>query len=436
MELSTKILEKIAYESDDPAIIDAVFGAIDSAEGNYDSEKAKDALRKLSASGILDYKNAGELKKLFLSSTSKKGADYDNPPSLSLKDIASKLGYETTEDMLDGEVPWSKIPYDRYKEEFGERTNEVRDVLKQASMDYAYNVKTPQLQNKAVDDSGMGVLLDILVPRMTASWRKGQGASASDIFGDLAENALMAVPGPASLALKGARAIPRVGRVLAKVGSKIPSTASKIAVGTVADNAAVPALMEGYDALVYDEDNPRGVFNPADVVRGWAVNWGTPAFLRRMVQGAGRMASGWAGGRGGMQELLEKLANPKNPASAAAVSYGTNKLGDEKYGKAVISSIPVIGPVLDEKVLYPIDEAVKIEVEKLKEEKSKARASEVLEFAGVNAEDRKFLKMIEDNPSIVVFGIPGNKDADRFNMWLMTRGNEFGITRPGWADVK
>ena len=63
MDLSTKALEKIAYESDDPAIIDAVFGAIDSAEGNYDSEKAKDALRKLSASGILDYKNADELKK-------------------------------------------------------------------------------------------------------------------------------------------------------------------------------------------------------------------------------------------------------------------------------------------------------------------------------------------------------------------------------------
>ena len=49
MELSTKTLEKIAYESDDPAIIDAVFGAIDNAQGNYDSEKAKDALRKLSA---------------------------------------------------------------------------------------------------------------------------------------------------------------------------------------------------------------------------------------------------------------------------------------------------------------------------------------------------------------------------------------------------
>ena len=109
MELSTKTLEKIAYESDDPAIIDAVFGAIDNAEGNYDSEKAKDALRKLSASGILDYKNAGELKKLFISYTGKKGADYDNPPSISLKDIASKLGYETTEEMLDGDVPWSKI---------------------------------------------------------------------------------------------------------------------------------------------------------------------------------------------------------------------------------------------------------------------------------------------------------------------------------------
>ena len=436
MELSTQTLEKIAYESDDPAIIDAVFGAIDNAQGNYDSEKAKDALRKLSASGILDYKNAGELKKLFISYTSKKGEDYDNPPSISLKDIASKLGYETTEEMLDGEVPWSKIPYDRYKDEFGERTDEVRDVLKQASMDYAYNVKTPQLQNEAVNASGMGGVLDILVPRMTASWRKGQGASASDIFGDLAENALMAVPSPASLALKGARAIPRVGRVLAKVGSKVPSTASKIAVGTVADNAVVPALMEGYDALVYDDDNPRGVFNPADVIRGWAVNWGTPAFLRSMLEGVGRFGGGFAGSGGGMQKLFEKLANPKNPASAAAVSYGTNKLGDEKYGKAVISSIPVIGPVLDEKVLNPIDEAVKIEVENLKDEKSKAMASDILGGAGLTAEDRKFLKMIKEKPSIVKLGIPGNKDADRFNMWLMTRGNELGVTRPGWAGVK
>lgn len=435
MELSTQTLEKIAYNTKDPQLIKAVFDAIDSAEGNYNSEKAKDALRKLSASGILDYKNAGELKKLFLSYTSKKGEDYDNPPSISLKDIASKLGYETTEEMLDGEVPWSKIPYDRYKEEFGERTDEVRDVLKQATMDYAYNVKTPQLQNKAVDDSGMGGVLDILLPRMTESWRKGQGASASDIFGDIAENALMAVPGPASLALKGARAIPRVGRVLAKVGSKVPSTASKIAVGSVADNAAVPAIMEGYDAIVYDDEN-RGVFNPADVARGWAVNWGTPAFLRSMLEGVGRFGGGFAGSSGGMQELFEKLANPKNTASAAAVSYGTNKLGDEKYGKAVISSIPVIGPVLDEKVLKPIDDAVKIEVENVKDEKRNAMASDILGGAGLTAEDRKFLKMIKEKPSIVKLGIPGNKDADRFNMWLMTRGNELGVTRPGWAGVK
>lgn len=436
MDLSTKALEKIAYESDDPAIIDAVFGAIDSAQGNYDSEKAKDALRKLSASGILDYKNADELKKLFLSSTSKKGEGFDNPPSLSLKDIASKLGYETTEEMLDGEVPWSKIPYDRYKEEFGERTDEVRDVLKQASMDYAYNVKTPKLQNEAVDASGMGGVLDILIPRMTASWRKGQGASASDIFGDLAENALMAVPGPASLALKGARAIPRVGRVLAKVGSKVPPTASKIAVRSVADNAVVPALMEGYDALAYDDDENRGVFNPADVIRGWAVNSGTPAFLRGMIQGVGRYGRGFAGGRGGMQELFEKLANPNNPASAAVVSYGTNKLGDEKYGKAFISSIPVLGTVLNEKALKPIDDAVDAEVKKVNEEKSGTRASDVLGGAGLTSEDRKFLKMIKENPSIVKFGIPGNKDADRFNMWLMTRGNELGVTRPGWSEVK
>ena len=412
MELSTQTLEKIAYESDDSAIIDAVFGAIDNAQGNYDSEKAKDALRKLSASGILDYKNAGELKKLFLSYTSKKGEDYDNPPSISLKDIASKLGYETTEEMLDGEVHWSKIPYDRYKEEFGERTDEVRDVLKQASMDYAYNVKTPQLQNEAVNASGMGGVLDILVPRMTESWRKGQGASASDIFGDLAENALMAVPSPASLALKGARAIPK---------TLFPYTT---------------LFRSGYDALVYDDDNPRGVFNPADVIRGWAVNWGTPAFLRGMLEGVGRFGGGFAGSGGGMQKLFEKLANPKKPASAAAVSYGTNKLGDEKYGMAVISSIPVIGPVLDEKVLNPIDEAVKIEVEKLKDEKSKAMASDILGGAGLTAEDRKFLKMIKEKPSIVKFGIPGNKDADRFNMWLMTRGNELGVTRPGWAGVK
>lgn len=194
--------------------------------------------------------------------------------------------------------------------------------------------------------------------------------------------------------------------------------------------------MEGYDALVYDDDNPRGVFNPADVARGWAVNWGTPAFLRSMLEGVGRFGGGFAGSGGGMQKLFEKLANPNNPASAAAVSYGTNKLGDEKYGKAVISSIPVIGPVLDEKVLNPIDEAVKIEVEKLKDEKSKAMASDILGGAGLTAEDRKFLKMIKEKPSIVKFGIPGNKDADRFNMWLMTRGNELGVTRPGWAGVK
>lgn len=137
-----------------------------------------------------------------------------------------------------------------------------------------------------------------------------------------------------------------------------------------------------------------------------------------------------------MQELFEKLANPKNPASAAAVSYGTNKLGDEKYGKAVIASIPVIGPVLDEKVLKPVDEAVDAEVEKFNDEKSKAMASDILGGAGLTAEDRKFLKMIKENPSIVKFGIPGNKDADRFNMWLMTRGNELGVTRPGWAGVK
>lgn len=436
MDISTKTLEKIAYESDDPAIIDAVFGAIDNAHGNYDSEKAKDALRKLSASGILDYKNADELKKLFLSSTSKKGEDYDNPPSLSLKDIASKLGYGTTEEMLDGEVPWSKIPYDRYKEEFGERTDEVRDVLKQASMDYAYNVKTPQLRKEAMESKPYSGALKMLFPRMYEAGEQGRSPSQDDVNLDLLENALMAVPTPATGVTGALRLAPRIGGVLArvgeKVGSKAPSMVKHLVAEGVADNALVPAVMEGLDALAYDDANPRGVFNPADVIRGMAVNWITPAILRSRIMNAGARDAGYAG-RGantGVRDMLAKIADPESAVGSAFVSYATNKLGKPEFAKSALS---VLGA---DKYADEIDKAVNEEVEKVKEERRAAKVSDILGGAGLTAEDRKFLKMIKEKPSIVKFGIPGNKDADRFNMWLMTRGNELGVTRPGWTGIK
>lgn len=114
-----------------------------------------------------------------------------------------------------------------------------------------------------------GTLLTLFGRRQQEAIARGEEPSAKDYAGDIAENSMYAVPWGRALGAvaKGGK----VARVLTGPGAQY-----------VAGNAAAPIASETYDAVVYDNDNPRGEFSVGDVGTGIATNMAAPVVLQRL----------------------------------------------------------------------------------------------------------------------------------------------------------
>lgn len=145
-----------------------------------------------------------------------------------------------------------------------------------------------------------GTLLSVFGRRQQEAIARGEDPAAKDYIGDIAENSMYAIP--------WGRAIGAGGKAAA-------------ALQYAASNAVAPVASEAYDAIAYDNDNPRGEFSGWDVAGGIGTNIAAPVLLRQTVGRATRYVPGLKEFSQRMgevnqpktQEILRKeLMNPKS----------------------------------------------------------------------------------------------------------------------------
>lgn len=115
-----------------------------------------------------------------------------------------------------------------------------------------------------------GAALSLFGRRQQEAIARGEDPSLKDYVGDIGEQAIYFAPYGAIA--KGLGVGSKVGRLL-----------------TLGSNAIAPATTEAYDAIAYDDSNPRGDFSVQDVASGTALN-ATAPWLVKGVLGVGGKA--------------------------------------------------------------------------------------------------------------------------------------------------
>lgn len=122
----------------------------------------------------------------------------------------------------------------------------------------------------------------------------------------------------------------------------------------------------------------------------------------------------WYGDKAGGATKSERILNLLNQALPA---WGVNQLGTESASDALLSQTPAIKKALKEESEKTHQAPVKRKI-----------ASEILSMVSdpgdLTAEDQLYLKAIQDNPSVMTYGMPDPDENTKFKMWLLDRGNE------------
>ena len=216
-------------------------------------------------------------------------------------------------------IPLSKIQFvaDKAGLDWKELNKEMADeATKRLRADIAAG-KDGDLADRAA-----GFVTNMVFPRGTEAVARGEEPSAKDYIGDIGQNVLYATPWGG--VARGLGATSKVG------GALIRGAAS---------NVTAPLASEVYDTAVYDEENPRGTFAPADVAGGTATNVIAPAILRGFAGGVGqfipamRRFNDFATGQTAKEIAQEQLGKyryaPIRMADDPTVSVGQRTLAKE-----------------------------------------------------------------------------------------------------------
>lgn len=141
-----------------------------------------------------------------------------------------------------------------------------------------------------------GAALSLFGRRQQEAIARGEDPSLKDYAGDIGEQAIYFAPYGAIV--KGVGAGSKVGRLL-----------------TFGSNAVAPLATESYDAVAYDDSNPRGNFSIGEVATGSALNAFGPEGVKALV-GAG---SKWLN-RPNLTKAVQDYANLNQPVRQDRIS--------------------------------------------------------------------------------------------------------------------
>jgi hypothetical protein len=130
-----------------------------------------------------------------------------------------------------------------------------------------------------------GAALSLFGRRQQEAIARGEDPSLKDYAGDIGEQAIYFAPYGAIA--KGLSAGSKVGKVL-----------------TLGSNAIAPLATESYDAVAYDDSNPRGDFSVQDVASGTALNATAPWLVKSFAAAGGKALN--------VPNLTKKVTNYAN----------------------------------------------------------------------------------------------------------------------------
>ena len=182
---------------------------------------------------------------------------------------------------------FENIPYNQIAlvaEKNGVDPNELMNTMRDEA--------TAQRRKEIAHEGVLGTVMPFVAKRTQEAIERGETPSAGDVTLDLGQTALEATP---------------YGRVAKFINNPVTRTL----VGGVISNTAAPLLTEAADAVVYDDTNPRGTFNPMDVTSGALTNAMGANFLRLAGAGLNKL------GADKVSKVLMNLGNRESRKDAA-----------------------------------------------------------------------------------------------------------------------
>lgn len=163
------------------------------------------------------------------------------------------------------EIPYQEIKYVADKQ--GVNTNELAQKMAQeATKLRRYDIAHGNNPDASFMDKVGSIAMSLFGRRQQEAIERGEDPKLRDYAGDVVEQVLSFVP--FGTIARGLNASSKIGKLL-----------------TMASNGAVPLASESYDAIAYDDSNPRGKFSTSDVISGGVNNAVSPLAIKGVVGG-------------------------------------------------------------------------------------------------------------------------------------------------------
>lgn len=158
------------------------------------------------------------------------------------------------------EIPYQEIKYIADKNGIDPKKL-IHEMSTEATKLRRQDIASGDNPDASFMDKVGGAALSLFGRRQQEAIARGEDPSLKDYVGDIGEQAIYFAPYGAIA--KGAGVGSKVGRLL-----------------TFGSNAIAPATTEAYDAIAYDDSNPRGNFSIGDVASGAGVNAIAPELVK------------------------------------------------------------------------------------------------------------------------------------------------------------
>ena len=193
------------------------------------------------------------------------------------------------------EIPYQEIQYVADKQGVNPK-DLINKMSEEATKLRRYDIAHGNNPDATIMDKVGSVAMSLFGRRQQESIERGEDPKLRDYAGDIGEQVLSFAP--LGTIARGLNASSKIGKLL-----------------TMASNGAVPLASESFDAIAYDDSNPRGKFSGADVISGGVNNAVAPLAIKGVLGG---MAG--AVGKPNIDEAIKKFANLDRPIREDRIS--------------------------------------------------------------------------------------------------------------------
>ena len=193
------------------------------------------------------------------------------------------------------EIPYQEIEFVANKQGVNPK-DLINKMGEEATKLRRYDIAHGNNPDATIMDKVGNVAMSLFGRRQQEAIERGEGPKLRDYAGDVGEQILSFAP--FGTIAKGLNTTSKIGKLL-----------------TMSSHGAVPLASESFDAIAYDDSNPRGKFSGADVISGGVNNAVAPLAIKGVVGGmAGAVGNHTA------EDAIRNFANLDRPVREDRIS--------------------------------------------------------------------------------------------------------------------